>query len=86
MRVVPDGWALTWLREQPQDVGVAGSDYSEVPVIEGRDLGQAKAFGERYQSGVHAAEVLVGVLVGQFGNASPVGSCEALDEQLAVRH
>lgn len=55
-------------------------------MIEGRDLGQAEAFGELDQSGVYAAEVLVGVLVGRIGNPSPIASCEVLDEQLAVRY
>jgi hypothetical protein len=69
----------------PTRVGCRSDDV-EVPVIEGRDRGQAEAFGERYQPGVDAAEMLVGVLVGQFGDASLVGGCEVLDEQLTVRH
>lgn len=34
MRQSRDDSPLTWLREQRQDVGVAGSDYANVPVIE----------------------------------------------------
>jgi len=86
MPAVPDEWPLTWLWEQRQDVDVAGSDYAEVPVIEGRNRCQAEAFSERDQPGVDPAEVLVGVLAGQFGDASPIGGCEVLDEQFVVRH
>ncbi len=36
------------------------------------------------QAGVDAAEVLVGVALGQLGDAHPVGSGEGLDDELAV--
>lgn len=84
MLAVPDGWPLTWFMGAGQGVEVAGSDDAGVPVIERGDRGQAEAFGDRYQPGVNAAEVLVSVLVGQLGDASPVTGGEVLDEQLTV--
>jgi hypothetical protein len=52
--------------------------------VEGGDRGEAEPLGDGDQAGVDAAEVLVGVLLSQFGDSRPVGSGELFDDELAV--
>jgi hypothetical protein len=52
--------------------------------IEGGDRGQLEPLSDCDQAGVDAAEVLVGVVLGQLGDALPVGCGELFDDQLAI--
>jgi hypothetical protein len=63
---------------------VAGAHDAEVAPVEGGDRGEAEPLGDGDQAGVDAAEVLVGVALGQFGDARPVGSGQGLDDELAA--
>ena len=63
---------------------MAGPHDAEVAPVEGGDRGEAEPLGDGDQAGVDAAEVLVGVVLGQLGDARPVGSGEGLDDELAV--
>ncbi len=73
---------LSW--DQGENLGVAGPHDAEVAPVEGGDRGEAEALGDGDQAGVYAAEVLVGVALGQVGDTRPVGSGEGLDDELAV--
>jgi hypothetical protein len=63
---------------------VAGSYHTEVALVEGRDRGLVELLSDCNQAGVDAAETLVGVLLGQLGNAIPVGAGELLEDELAI--
>lgn len=52
--------------------------------VEGGDCGEAEPLGDDDQAGVDAAEVLVGVLLGQLGDSRPVGFGELFDDELPV--
>src|SRR5450755_1072140 len=73
-----------WSWDQGEDLGVAGSHDAEMAAVEGRDRGEVEALGDGDQAGVDAAEGLVGVPLGQLGDARPVGSGEVFDDGLAV--
>lgn len=51
-----------------------------MPPVEHGHRGKPKALGDDDQPGVNAAQVLVGVALGQLGNARPICRCEVLDD------
>lgn len=52
---------------------MAGPYDAEVAPVERCDRGEAEALGDGDQAGIDAAEVLVGVALGQLGDPRPVG-------------
>ena len=74
----PSSW------DQGENLGMAGPHDAGVAPVERGDRGEAEPLGDGDHGGVDAAEVLVGVLLGQLGDARPVGSGEGFDDELAV--
>lgn len=61
-----------WSGDEFEGVAVGGSHDGEVAVVHGGDRGQAEAFGDGDEAGVHEVEVQVAVSVAKLGAASPV--------------
>ena len=70
--------------QQGEGLDVPRAYDAEVPVVEGRELGDAVTFGEGYDGSVGHAERQVGVLLHQLGDAAPLGAQHRLDPQQPV--
>lgn len=70
--------------QQGERVEVARADDGEVPPVQGRDLAEAEAFGDRDDGGVDGPERQVGVLGDEVGGAGVVGEVQVDNLELAA--
>lgn len=73
---------LFW--DQPQHIDVAGSQDTEVAMVEGGQLGLIEAFNDRKDGSVDEPNISIGVTVAQFTDTPVVSGMQLLDTIGAV--